>query len=79
MSDASRWQIPAEAPDWECTWASDEIFHLRYFRALPLPEKIRAVEQMEQLAVVLGKSQRTGKAAGRLQGRVRDRGGTPTR
>lgn len=53
MSDASRWRIPSDAPDWECTWADDELFHLRYFRALSLQEKIRAVEQMERVAEFL--------------------------
>lgn len=50
MSDADRWLIPAEAADWECGWEGDALFHMRYFRALSLPERIRAVEEMEDVA-----------------------------
>lgn len=50
MREADPWRIPADARDWECDWEGDELFHLRYFRALPLPDKIRAVEEMERLA-----------------------------
>ncbi len=53
MSGGSLWRIPAGAADWECSWEADELFHLRYFRALTLPEKIRAVEQMEEVAAAL--------------------------
>ena len=41
-----RWKIGEEAADWECDWKGDELFHLRYFRALSMVEKIKAVEEM---------------------------------
>ncbi|HEY6001177.1 MAG TPA: hypothetical protein VI078_17975 [bacterium] len=63
MGVADRWRIPPEASDWECTWAADELFHLRYFLALTLPEKIRAVEQMEQVAAALGDRRRDRRTA----------------
>jgi len=44
------WKIPPDAADWECDWRGDRLFHLRYFRAFPLAEKIRAVEEMTQVA-----------------------------
>jgi hypothetical protein len=68
MSDASQWLIPADAPDWECGWEGDEVFHLRYFRALSLPEKIRAVEQMEQVAAFFAKSSRRRRPSGQRPG-----------
>ena len=40
------WTIPPTARDWESDWEGDTRFHLRYFHALPLPEKVRIVEQM---------------------------------
>jgi hypothetical protein len=69
MSNAEIWRIPAEARDWECDWEGDELFHLRYFRALSLPEKIRAVEGMEQVAAYFarrspGAARGSGEAAG---------------
>lgn len=56
MNDADRWLIAAGAPDWECGWDGDALFHLRYFRALPLPEKIRAIEEMERVARLLARA-----------------------
>lgn len=65
MSDASPWRIPAGSPDWECGWEADALFHLRYFRALSLPERIRAVEEMEEVAAFFGRSTARGCPAGR--------------
>lgn len=50
MSAASPWKIPPGAVDWECDWRGDQLFHLRLFRSFPLAEKIRAVEEMTQVA-----------------------------
>jgi len=52
MSADSPWRIPPDAADWECDWRGDQLFHLRYFRALPLAEKIKAVEEMERVAAL---------------------------
>jgi hypothetical protein len=49
MSDLT-WRIPADAEDWECDWESAKRFQLRYFRSLPLAEKIRAIEELERIA-----------------------------
>jgi hypothetical protein len=57
------WRIPADAEDWECDWESAKRFQLRYFRSLPMVEKIRAVEELERIARAL--QGRTGKS-GRL-------------
>jgi hypothetical protein len=48
-----RWKIKESATDWECDWKGDERFHLRYFRALSMTEKIRAVEEMCRVADAL--------------------------
>ena len=37
------WQIDKNASDWECDPKSEELFHLRYFRSLPMEKKIQAV------------------------------------
>jgi len=50
MAAASPWKIPPGAADWECDWRGDQLFHLRLFRSFPLAEKIRAVEEMAQVA-----------------------------
>lgn len=47
------WQIDKNAPDWECDPKGDELFHLRYFRSLPMEKKIQAVEEMCALAKAL--------------------------
>ena len=44
------WRINKKARNWECDWAGDADFHLRHFRALPMEEKIKAVEKMCALA-----------------------------
>jgi hypothetical protein len=44
------WNIPPDAADWECSYEAAERFHLRAFRALPFAEKLRAVEEMCELA-----------------------------
>ena len=48
------WQIDKNAPDWECDPKGDELFHLRYFRSLPMEKKIQAVEEMCALAEAFG-------------------------
>jgi hypothetical protein len=52
MSEVS-WHIPLDAEDWECDWESAKRFQLRYFRSLPLAEKIRAIEELERIARAL--------------------------
>lgn len=47
------WKIPPGASDWECDWESSRRFQLRFFRALPMSEKIRAVEEMQRVARAL--------------------------
>lgn len=47
------WQIDKSATDWECDPQGEELFHLRYFRALPMEKKIQAVEEMCALAEAL--------------------------
>ena len=47
------WKIPPGADDWQCDWESAKRFQLRYFRQLPMIEKLRAVEQMCRLALAL--------------------------
>lgn len=59
MSDIA-WRIPADAGDWECDWESAKRFQLRYFRSLPMAEKIRAIEELARIAREL---QRTGRGA----------------
>jgi predicted nucleotidyltransferase len=44
-------KIAEHATDWECDWEGSKRFHLRYFRALSFTEKVRAVENMGQMAV----------------------------
>lgn len=51
----SKWTIPESARDWECDWEGSELFHLRYFKALSLSEKMRAVESMEEIANLLSR------------------------
>jgi len=52
MADGS-WKIAADAEDWQCDWTSAKRFQLRYFRDLPMVDKIRAVEEMCRLARAL--------------------------
>jgi hypothetical protein len=52
MSDLT-WRIPADAEDWECDWESAKRFQLRYFRSLPMAEKIRAIEELERVVRAL--------------------------
>lgn len=47
------WQIDKTASDWECDPKGEELFHLRYFRSLPMEKKIQAVEDMCALASML--------------------------
>jgi hypothetical protein len=47
------WRISADAEDWECDWESAKRFQLRYFRSLPMAEKIRAIEELERVARAL--------------------------
>ncbi len=47
------WKIAEDAEDWQCDWESAKRFQLRYFRSLPMVDKIRAVEEMCRLARVL--------------------------
>lgn len=44
------WTIREESADWECSWKANEAFQLRYFRALPFVDKLRAVENMCTMA-----------------------------
>jgi hypothetical protein len=59
MSDVT-WRLPADAKDWECDWESAKRFQLRYFRSLPMAEKIRAIEELKRIARAL---QRPGRGA----------------
>jgi hypothetical protein len=47
------WRIPESQDDWQCDRESAKLFQLRYFRSLPLIEKIRAVEEMCRVARLL--------------------------
>jgi len=47
------WRIKEGASDWECDRASSERFHLRYFKALPIEDKLKAVEEMCRLSEYL--------------------------
>jgi hypothetical protein len=49
------WRIPADAEDWECDWESAKRFQMRYFRSLPMAEKVRAIEELERIARALQK------------------------
>jgi len=44
------WKIAESARDWECDWDGDELFHLRHFREFSLPEKLRAIESMQEVS-----------------------------
>ena len=50
---SKNWQLDKNAPDWECDAKGDELFHVRYFRSLPIEKKIQAVEEMCALAEAL--------------------------
>ncbi len=58
MSDLT-WRIPADAEDWECDWESAKRFQLRYFRSLPMAEKVRAVEELARIARALQRPDRS--------------------
>ena len=45
----SRWDIAKSAVSWECGWEDSERFQLRYFRALSITDKLKAVEEMEEV------------------------------
>ncbi|MDO9694780.1 MAG: hypothetical protein Q7W56_08610 [Candidatus Latescibacteria bacterium] len=47
------WKIAEGAADWQCDWESAKRFQLRYFRSLPMVDKIRAVEDLCRLARAL--------------------------
>lgn len=49
----TNWQIDKAASDWECDPKGEELFHLRYFRALPMEKKVQAIEEMCALAKAL--------------------------
>jgi hypothetical protein len=47
MTEPTRdWRIRETDADWECDWQGAERFHIRFFRALPMQEKLEAVEEM---------------------------------
>jgi hypothetical protein len=47
MTEETRdWRIRETDADWECDWNGAERFHVRCFRALPMQEKLEAVEEM---------------------------------
>ena len=50
------WQIDPLADDWEADWEGSRRFQLRYFRALPLREKILALEHMGELVQQLDRA-----------------------
>jgi hypothetical protein len=50
------WKITDPHADWECDWEGSERFRRRFFRALPMTDKVRAVEEMSRLARALKKS-----------------------
>ena len=54
---AEKWTIRKNAPQWECDWSGDARFHLLRFRALPMEQKIQAVEEMCALAAMLKEQQ----------------------
>jgi hypothetical protein len=45
----SRWEIAKSADNWECGWEENRRFQLRYFRALSITDKLRAVEEMAEI------------------------------
>jgi len=44
--DTRDWRIRETDANWECDWNGSERFHVRCFRALPMQEKLEAVEEM---------------------------------
>lgn len=40
------WRIRETDADWDCDWNGSERFHIRCFKALPMQEKLEAVEEM---------------------------------
>lgn len=58
MMNPDDWKIPADAENWECDWESSRRFQMRYFRALPMADKIRAIEEMERIARLLQEQRR---------------------
>lgn len=38
--------LPRDATDWACDWAGAARFQRRYFKALPIAEKLQAVEDL---------------------------------
>ncbi len=51
----AEWKIKTGAKDWECDRKGSELFQLRYFRALTIAEKFRAVEHMCETADCLSR------------------------
>lgn len=64
MSTPHEWRLPVDADDWQCDWESSRRFQLRYFRSLPLAEKVRAVEEMCRVARLLAPAAGGTQAAG---------------
>ncbi len=52
------WVIKETAKDWQCGWKEDKRFHLRYFKALSMSDKLRAVEEMCKTATALKKTKK---------------------
>lgn len=68
----AEWKIREGSSDWECDWKGSELFHLRYFRALSVSDKLRAVENMCETAEYFkckaeDRRRSGGKPGGRLQ------------
>jgi hypothetical protein len=51
----SRWEIAESAANWECGWEDSRRFQLRYFRALSITDKLKAVEEMAELVEFFSK------------------------
>jgi hypothetical protein len=53
------WKITDPEADWEADWEGSARFRRRLFRALPMADKIRAVEEMCRLAKLLQAKRKT--------------------
>jgi hypothetical protein len=58
VTPPTNWRLRADASDWQCDWESAKRFQLRFFRSLPLAEKILAVEEMCRLARALDRARK---------------------